>query len=55
MEQEELASDTKLQYISSGFEALLRDKYCIVENCQYAISKMVEKLNTSVCVWRRFY
>lgn len=54
MEQEELASDTKLQYISSGFEALLRDKYCIVENCQYAIFKIVEKLNTSVYVWKRF-
>ena len=37
MEQEEIVSDTKLQYISSGFAALLRGKYCIVEDCQYAV------------------
>lgn len=55
MEQEELASDTKLQYISSGFEALLREKYCIVEDCQYSGFKVVEEFAFSVYVWKRFY
>lgn len=38
MEQEEillpkeLVSDTKLQYTFLGFEALLREKYCVVED-----------------------
>lgn len=48
-------SDTKLQYISSGFEPLLREKYCIVEDCQYAVFKMVEELTASVYIWKRFY